>query len=279
MQQIEHFFAHYKDLEPNKWVKIMRWGDAEEARKLVVEGMERAKGSGQELSAPLKRARRRNGRRVKRSFIDARIEAMLALCERYGVACPPFALWGERTTDRHRDAARLIAERGLGWNIVEFQPGAFASDGLTCSRCAWATGAISKRARPALCGKGDDEPRTASARRITITSSRPRTSSTAAARGSWSSSSRSTRRRADEGSASAALKDVSTLDLGPGERVRLEPGESLTLEPFVAHAFWAEGGRRWRARCRSPTTTSATIISSPRLRRLRRSKRTRRRGM
>ena len=43
VHQIEHFFAHYKDLEPNKWVKIIRWGDAEEARKLVVEGVERAK--------------------------------------------------------------------------------------------------------------------------------------------------------------------------------------------------------------------------------------------
>ena len=38
------------------------------------------------------------------------------------------------------------------------------------------------------------------------------------------------------------LKDVETLDLEPGARVVLEPGESLTLEPFVAHAFWAEGG-------------------------------------
>jgi D-lyxose ketol-isomerase len=27
------------------------------------------------------------------------------------------------------------------------------------------------------------------------------------------------------------------------DRVTLEPGESLTLEPFVAHAFWAEGGQ------------------------------------
>jgi inorganic pyrophosphatase len=43
IQQIEHFFAHYKDLEPNKWVRILRWGDAEEARKLVIEGIERAK--------------------------------------------------------------------------------------------------------------------------------------------------------------------------------------------------------------------------------------------
>jgi inorganic pyrophosphatase len=43
--QIEHFFAHYKDLEPGKWVKIVRWGDVEEARALVLEGIERARAS------------------------------------------------------------------------------------------------------------------------------------------------------------------------------------------------------------------------------------------
>lgn len=43
IHQIEHFFAHYKDLEPGKWVKIVRWGDAQEARRLILEGIERAK--------------------------------------------------------------------------------------------------------------------------------------------------------------------------------------------------------------------------------------------
>ncbi len=43
IQQIEHFFTHYKDLEPGKWVKVVRWGDAAEAHKLVLEGIERAK--------------------------------------------------------------------------------------------------------------------------------------------------------------------------------------------------------------------------------------------
>jgi len=43
LRRIEHFFGHYKDLEPNKWVKIIRWGDAEEARRLVLEGIERAR--------------------------------------------------------------------------------------------------------------------------------------------------------------------------------------------------------------------------------------------
>ncbi|ATQ43179.1 inorganic diphosphatase [Caulobacter mirabilis] len=43
LEQIEHFFAHYKDLEPGKWVKIVRWGDAEEARKMIEAGIARAK--------------------------------------------------------------------------------------------------------------------------------------------------------------------------------------------------------------------------------------------
>ncbi len=42
MQQIEHFFEHYKDLEPGKWVKIGDWHDASTARRLIVEAIERA---------------------------------------------------------------------------------------------------------------------------------------------------------------------------------------------------------------------------------------------
>jgi inorganic pyrophosphatase len=39
--QLEHFFAHYKDLEEGKWVKVKRWGEAQEAFELVRQGMER----------------------------------------------------------------------------------------------------------------------------------------------------------------------------------------------------------------------------------------------
>ncbi|HEY5226390.1 MAG TPA: inorganic diphosphatase [Methylovirgula sp.] len=47
LQQIEHFFTHYKDLEPNKWVKILRWGNAEEARAMVMQSIERAQAAKQ----------------------------------------------------------------------------------------------------------------------------------------------------------------------------------------------------------------------------------------
>jgi inorganic pyrophosphatase len=43
LEQIRHFFEHYKDLEPGKWVKISGWGDADQARRMIVEAIERAK--------------------------------------------------------------------------------------------------------------------------------------------------------------------------------------------------------------------------------------------
>jgi inorganic pyrophosphatase len=46
LDQIQHFFEHYKDLEPGKWVKLLGWGDANEARRLISEAIERAKTKG-----------------------------------------------------------------------------------------------------------------------------------------------------------------------------------------------------------------------------------------
>jgi inorganic pyrophosphatase len=43
LQRITHFFSHYKDLEPEKWVKVEGWGDAAEARRLITEGIEAEK--------------------------------------------------------------------------------------------------------------------------------------------------------------------------------------------------------------------------------------------
>ncbi|MBA3576836.1 MAG: inorganic diphosphatase [Sphingomonas sp.] len=43
MEQVEHFFTHYKDLEPQKWVRIGHWGSADDARRVVTEAIERAR--------------------------------------------------------------------------------------------------------------------------------------------------------------------------------------------------------------------------------------------
>ena len=39
--QIRHFFEHYKDLEPGKWVKVSGWGGPEAAKQEILAGLER----------------------------------------------------------------------------------------------------------------------------------------------------------------------------------------------------------------------------------------------
>ena len=39
--EIEHFFSHYKDLEPGKWVKVGKWAGKAEAERLIAEAQER----------------------------------------------------------------------------------------------------------------------------------------------------------------------------------------------------------------------------------------------
>ena len=42
IEQIAHFFQHYKDLEKGKWVTIVRWVGPDDAARLILEGIERA---------------------------------------------------------------------------------------------------------------------------------------------------------------------------------------------------------------------------------------------
>ena len=44
IQQIQHFFENYKDLEKGKWVKIDGWGDAEAARTEIMKSVAAYKG-------------------------------------------------------------------------------------------------------------------------------------------------------------------------------------------------------------------------------------------
>jgi inorganic pyrophosphatase len=41
LNQIQHFFEHYKDLEPGKWVRVDGWGDMDAAKREISDGMTR----------------------------------------------------------------------------------------------------------------------------------------------------------------------------------------------------------------------------------------------
>ncbi len=41
LDQISHFFEHYKDLEEGKWVKVDGWGDSAQARSVILDSVRR----------------------------------------------------------------------------------------------------------------------------------------------------------------------------------------------------------------------------------------------
>ena len=43
LEQIQHFFEHYKDLESGKWSKMLGWGARAEALLLIQQSIERAR--------------------------------------------------------------------------------------------------------------------------------------------------------------------------------------------------------------------------------------------
>jgi inorganic pyrophosphatase len=40
LEQIQHFFEHYKNFDPGKWVKLIGWGDMEEAKQLISDAIQ-----------------------------------------------------------------------------------------------------------------------------------------------------------------------------------------------------------------------------------------------
>ncbi len=42
-EKIKHFFEHYKELEPGKWVKVKEWKGAKTAKEIIISAIERYK--------------------------------------------------------------------------------------------------------------------------------------------------------------------------------------------------------------------------------------------
>lgn len=45
INQIQHFFEHYKELEPGKWVKVDGWEDADAAKQEILDSVKRYEAS------------------------------------------------------------------------------------------------------------------------------------------------------------------------------------------------------------------------------------------
>ena len=179
---------------------------------------------------------------MRRSFIDRRIDAMRDLCETHAFKLPPFSRWSVADFVARPDAARRIRSMGLGWNVVEFMAGGYREKGLTL----FTTRMGDWRALRAGGGRlyaekvmmAEDGQRTPFHYHVVKTEDILNRGGARFVVELFKVDASGT--RLDE--RFQVLKDAEMLVLAPGARVVLDPGESLTLEPFVAHAFWAEGG-------------------------------------
>ncbi len=52
VKQIEHFFAHYKDLEEKRWVKVVGWADVHHAKQAILDGIARARSAPARTASP-----------------------------------------------------------------------------------------------------------------------------------------------------------------------------------------------------------------------------------
>jgi D-lyxose ketol-isomerase len=177
-----------------------------------------------------------------RSFIDRRIEAMLELCQRHAFKLPPFALWGEADFRADAESTERIAEGGLGWNVVEFAPGGYAREGLSVFTMRMGDWRGLKKGSGRLYGEkalmAEDGQRTPHHYHLVKTEDILNRGGARFVVELFKVDRQG--RRLDE--RVRVLKDATTIELAAGGRVTLEPGESIVLEPYVAHAFWAEGG-------------------------------------
>ncbi len=179
---------------------------------------------------------------MKRSEINATIRAADGFIRSYGFRLPPFAYWSPAEfRARKADASRIIDAR-LGWDITDYGLGQFAQQGLFLftarngqaadlakgSGMVYAEKIMISR-QDQMCpmhrhiSKAEDIiNRGGGTLVVELFQSAPDGS-------------------IDEKAAIAVLTDGIERRLPAGGKLKLQPGESVTLLPGVWHGFWAEG--------------------------------------
>lgn len=179
---------------------------------------------------------------MKRSAINAAIRHAEAMLADYRFALPPFAAWSPADWAHHAASTDLIRRSGLGWDITDFGQGDFARLGLTLFTV--------RNGDPAALQAGAGM---VYAEKIIIVRDGQRCPSHFHRIKTEDIINRGggvlvlelveTDAAGQPVSREVAVRTDGTLRRLPAHgRLELHPGESVTLTPGLAHAFWAERG-------------------------------------
>jgi len=178
---------------------------------------------------------------VNRSDINSILRDADVFIRDQGFVLPPFANWTPQDWKGISDASRLVAPR-LGWDITDFGSGDFSRCGLVLFTL--------RNGAPTQLGGVLDKPY---AEKVLVVKERQvtpmhchRVKTEDIINRSGASLIIELRRGTPEGTVGeedvTVFVDSRARAVPGGGHVKLEPGESITLEPYCFHSFWAEGG-------------------------------------
>ena len=180
---------------------------------------------------------------VKRSRVNAILEAAAGFIAAHGVRLPPFAWWSPETFHARRDAAARVIEARLGWDVTDYGQGDFERLGLVLFTLR--NGRLADlRAGGGMCYaeklliSRQDQLSPMHRHIVKAEDIINRGGATLAVELFGSDDAGGF--AGDRGG--TVLCDGIARDFAPGEVLRLAPGESVTLMPGDWHAFWGEGG-------------------------------------
>lgn len=180
---------------------------------------------------------------MKRSRINAIIAEADDMIQHYGFALPPFAYWSPETFMANATAARHVIDARCGWDITDYGAGRYDEMGLFLftlrnghlSDLKAGTGMC--YAEKLLISKQDQlSPMHTHVVKAEDIINRGGATLVIELYGSD-----------DEGAfaedrGGRVWRDGIAVDYTPGKKLKLAPGESVTLRPGDWHAFWGEGG-------------------------------------
>jgi D-lyxose ketol-isomerase len=180
---------------------------------------------------------------MKRSEINGIMEEADGFIRSFGFVLPPFAYWSPEEMKARRDEIGGIVSGRMGWDITDYGQGDFARLGLFLFTLRNGRLADLQRgggmcyAEKLLISRQDQvSPMHRHYLKAEDIINRGGATLCIELFGSAGDGS------FDESAGGRVLCDGVARDFGPGDVLRLAPGESVTLMPGDWHAFWGEGG-------------------------------------
>ncbi len=179
---------------------------------------------------------------MKRSVANTNIEWAMELCKKLNFNLPSFAYWTPEDWEAKKDSTKRMREVGLGWDVTDYASENFDKIGAVLFTLR--NGSMSDPNRP-YCEKiiamkdGQLLPRHF---HYTKTEDIINRCGGTLCVEVWNSKSKEEGYAVDEESDVTLYCDGQPVTVKAGGVVKVTTGNSITLEPYVYHRFYAEGG-------------------------------------